>query len=60
MDNFYLFSFPTTVGVALLVIAGFYGNGYERVEKLEEDGYDYNRVQDCVNDLLELYEKYGD
>lgn len=60
MDDFKLVSFPTTIGVAMLVIAGCYGNGEERVRLLEADGYDYYKVQDCVNELLELYEKYGD
>lgn len=60
MNSFKLVSFPTIIGVAILVIAGCYGNGEERVYRLEAEGYDYNRVQDCVNDLLELYEKYGD
>lgn len=60
MDRFYLYSFPTTIGVALLVIAGCYGNGEERVKRLEADGYDYNVIQDCVNDLLSLMDKYGD
>lgn len=60
MDDFLLLSFPTTVGVALLVIAGCYGNGEDRVHNLENDGYNYGKVQDCVNDLLELFEKYGD
>ena len=41
-----------------MVLAGLYGNGEERVERLEADGYDYNTVQDCVNDLVELIEKY--
>ena len=41
-----------------MVLCGLYGNGEERVEKLEAEGYDYDTVQDCVNDLVELIEKY--
>lgn len=60
MDDVYLFSMPTILGVAFMVIAGMYGNGEERVERLEAEGYDYNTVQDCVNDLIDLIEKYED
>lgn len=50
---------PKTFAAALLVIAGKYGNGQERVDSLTADGYDYNRVQKCVNELLKVIEKYG-
>ena len=50
---------PATFSAALLVIAGKYGNGRERVDTLTADGYDYNRVQKCVNDILKVIEKYG-
>ena len=50
---------PETFTVSLLVIAGKYGNGQERVDALTEAGYDYNLVQKCVNDLLNVIEKYG-
>lgn len=50
---------PKTFAAALLVIAGKYGNGQERVDALSVDGYDYNRVQKCVNELLKVIEKYG-
>lgn len=53
-----LFTLPSIVGVAFMVLCGYYGNGEERVEKLEAEGYDYDTVQDCVNDLIELIEKY--
>lgn len=59
MDECGFYTLPTIVGVAFLVLAGLYGNGEERVERLEADGYDYNTVQDCVNELVELLEKYG-
>lgn len=50
---------PETVAVALLVIGGKYGNGQERAAALTADGYDYNRVQKCVNELVKVVEKYG-
>lgn len=50
---------PETFAVALLVIAGKYGNGQERVDALEAAGYDYNRVQKYVNELLKVIEKNG-
>lgn len=50
---------PEIFATALLVIAGKYGNGQERVDTLTADGYDYNRVQKCVNDILRVIKKYG-
>lgn len=50
---------PETFAAALLVIAGKYGNGQERVDTLTADGYDYNRVQKCVNDIVKVIKKYG-
>ena len=50
---------PETVAVALLVIGGKYGNGQERASALTAAGYDYNRVQKCVNELVKVVEKYG-
>ena len=50
---------PEIFATALLVIAGKYGNGRERVDALNEAGYDHNLVQKCVNDLLKVIEKYG-
>lgn len=50
---------PTIMGVAFLVIAGEFGNGDERKKNLAAAGYDYNRVQACVNDLVPLINKYG-
>lgn len=51
---------PVTVGVALEVIAGKYGNDEARVKALKAAGYDYVKTQRCVNDLLILFEKYKD
>lgn len=47
------------VAVALEVIAGKYGNGEERRKALEKEGYDYQKIQSCVNDLIEIRERYG-
>ena len=38
--------------VAKEVIAGVWGNGEERRERLESAGYDYQAVQEQVNGLL--------
>lgn len=43
--------------VAKLVIAGKYGNGEERKKKLAAEGYDYNTVQNKVNELLKANKK---
>ena len=50
---------PQTISVALLVIAGQFGNGDERKTKLTNAGYDAQTVQNCVNDLLPIIIKYG-
>lgn len=50
---------PETIAAALLVIAGKYGNGQARADALTAAGYDYNRVQKCVNELVKVVEKYG-
>ena len=38
--------------VAIEVIAGLYGNGTERREKLQQLGYNYMEVQSIVNTLV--------
>lgn len=38
--------------IANKVIAGDYGNGEERKQKLESEGYNYNEVQNKVNELM--------
>ena len=50
---------PQTISVAILVIAGQFGNGDERKTKLTNAGYDAQTVQNCVNDLLPIIIKYG-
>ena len=47
-----------TVSLALEVMAGQWGNGEERKQKLESAGYDYDRVQKCVNELMALIQRY--
>ena len=54
-----VFSIPNIVGVAFEVLSGKYGNDAERVKKLKEMGYDVNRVQSCVNDIVALFKKLG-
>lgn len=53
------YEFPANFSAALLVITGAYGNGDERKTALTADGYDYDTVQKCVNDLMGMIEKYG-
>lgn len=50
---------PDTVSVALLVIAGQFGNGDDRKKKLTKAGYNPTTVQACVNELLPILNKYG-
>jgi hypothetical protein len=50
---------PDTVSVALLVIAGQFGNGDDRKQKLTKAGYNPVTIQACVNDLLPILNKYG-
>ena len=59
MDT-YIFRVPPVVSVAFEVLCGKYGVNEERKKKLTEDGYDYNKVQSCVNELVKLFNKYGD
>ena len=54
-----MFRLPTVVSVAFEVLTGKYGNNEERRKALERDGYDYKKVQSCVNDLVKLLDKYG-
>lgn len=50
---------PQTISVALLVIAGEFGTGEDRKTRLSKAGYDYKQVQNCVNELLPIINKYG-
>lgn len=49
---------PDTISVALMVLGGAYGNGDDRKRNLQKAGYNYNKVQKCVNELYNLMEKY--
>lgn len=59
MDT-YIFRVPPIVSVAFEVLCGKYGVNEERKKKLTEDGYDYNKVQSCVNELVKVFNKYGE
>lgn len=54
-----LINISDVIGVALLVIEGAYGDGDKRKQLLKAEGFDYRIVQDCVNDLLPIVEKYS-
>lgn len=54
-----MINIPQTVSVALLVIAGQFGNGDDRKEKLTKAGYNAAKVQKCVNELIPILNKYG-
>lgn len=54
----YIIELTPIISLAMEVIAGKYGTGEERKKKLQQEGYDYNKVQKCVNDLIALAEKY--
>lgn len=58
MSEIKMYSLPTTVAVAILVIGGNYGNGSDRIKRLKADGFDPARVQKCVNDLLPIVKRY--
>ena len=55
-----MFEIPPVVSTAFEVLTGKYGNGEERKRKLEAEGYNYNQVQSCVNDLVKMFNKYGE
>lgn len=49
---------PETIAVAIEVINGTYGNGEDRKKSLKRAGYDYTKIQHCVNDLMSIFNKY--
>ena len=49
---------PDVIIGALDTIGGRYGNGPERKQRLKEAGFNADRVQNAVNDLLKLFDKY--
>ena len=46
------FNLPETVSVSFLVIAGQFGNGEDRKQRLKKAGYNAEEVQKCINDFL--------
>lgn len=56
----YIIELTPVVSLAMEVLAGKYGAGVERKKKLEALGYDYNKIQDCVNDLIEIGKRYSE
>jgi hypothetical protein len=58
MNEVTIIKLSDIVSVSLLVIAGAYGNGDERKNKLKALGYDPTKVQSCVNDLIKIIDKY--
>ena len=54
-----MFSIPPVVSIAFEVLSGKYGVNEERKKALEKEGYDYKKVQSCVNELVNLFNKYG-
>lgn len=57
--NTYMFELPPIVSIAFEVIAGKYGVGDERKASIQHEGYDYNKVQSCVNELVNIIKKYS-
>ena len=53
------YTLPPNFSAALLVIAGEYGNGNERITALKKEGYDPSTVQKAVNDILKVMNNYG-
>jgi hypothetical protein len=49
---------PETIALAIEVINGAYGNGEDRKKALKRAGYDYTKIQNCVNNLLPIWNKY--
>lgn len=58
MSDIKMYSLPTTVAVAILVIGGDYGNGTDRVKRLKADGFDPVKVQKCVNEILPIIKRF--
>lgn len=53
-----LIELTPVVSIAMEVIAGKYGNGEDRIRKLKSEGYDAEKVQRCVNDIIAIMERY--
>lgn len=55
MKEFGILNLPEKLGVSLLVINGYYGNGTDRTANLIKDGYEPTEIQSLVNKLLPIY-----
>lgn len=49
----------STIYAAIRVMAGEYGTGSERAERLSADGYSARDVQECVNMLVDVISRWG-
>lgn len=58
MADISIIRIPETIAVAIEVINGAYGNGEDRKKSLKSAGYDYTKVQHCVNALMPIFNKY--
>lgn len=58
MDEYSAFKIPAKVGAALAVCAGKYGNGEERITKLEAAGFTLSEVED-IQDIVNVIIKKG-
>lgn len=56
----YFIELTPIVSIAFEVICGKYGVGKERKKAIEKEGYDYKKVQACVNELVALMKKYAE
>lgn len=60
MYNAQVLKIPTNIAVAIEVINGIYGNDNDRIKALEKSGYDAEKIQQCVDDLFPIWEKWSD
>lgn len=58
-SRYTMLQLPEVVGVAIAVWCGHYGVSPDRERLLTEDGYNPEKIQQCVNDIGKLVEKYG-
>lgn len=58
MADISIIRIPETIAVAIEVINGAYGNGEDRKKLLKRAGYNYTKIQNCVNDLMPIFNKY--
>lgn len=51
---------PEIIAIAIEVINDIYGTGENRKKNLTTAGYDYLKVQACVDELFPIFQKFGD